>query len=576
MNILNKSIGIDLGTTYSCVGYYNNGKVEIITNKDGEKIIPSFFSLSDNNEILIGNEAKENINLKTIYDIKRLIGKNYSEIDLKYLSYNIIDKNGKPYVNLFNKDYSPEDISSLILIHLKKMAEKYLGFEIENAVITVPAYFNDSQRQATREAGISAGLNVLRIINEPTSAAIAYGIDKIEDTVNQRIIIVIDLGGGTTDISLLALEDGVFEVLATSGNCNLGGSDIDNIIVNYMAENLNLDLSNKIILKDLKLIAEVIKKKLSQQNLVKITDNLNITVDNFNNLCMDIFKKFLEPINSVVHNSNLDDINEIILVGGTTRIPKIRELISDYFNNKKKLHFDINPDEAIATGAAIHAAILSGCNLYDKKLDEIVLLDIIPLSLGIETDGGLMSILIPKGSTIPIKKTQIFSTAYDNQTFVKIKIFEGERILAEQNNKLDEFIISDISPQPKGVPKIEITYYINNNGILEVSAIEKSSGKNEKCIISRNKFINDTDKINDLIEEANKLKDEDNIYKHQIEIKNKLLNLCNNILNNKHKYKSEIIIKATIINNDSHSDNFNDSSSEIIYNQLVDLIINNN
>lgn len=560
---MNCAIGIDLGTTYSCVGIYKNGKVEIITNENGEKIIPSFISLSDNDDIIIGSDAKKSNNLKTIYDIKRLIGKNYSESDLNYLSYNVINKDNKPYITLKNKEMSPEELSSIILIYLKDMAEKYLGYNVSDAVITVPAYFNDAQRQATKIAGINAGLNVLRIINEPTAAAIAYGIDKISN--DKRIIIVIDLGGGTTDISLLSLEEGVFEVLATSGDTNLGGEDIDNILVSYIAEKLNLDLSDKNILKELKIRTEKIKKELSELNEV-IIDNLKITRDIFNNLCIDIFKKFLKPIDNI----NIHNVDDIILVGGTTRIPKMRELISDYFNNKK-LYYEINPDEAVATGAAIQAAILSG--VKDEKLEEIILLDIVPLSLGIETDGGLMTILIPKGSSVPIKKTQIFTTAYDNQTYVKIKIYEGERVIADSNNKLGEFIISDIPLNAKGIPKIEVTYYVNNNGILEVSAIEKSSGKNNKCIISQNNLTNKIDDINNIIENAEKFKNDDAIYKHKIEMKNKLLNLCNSIINNKYKYQPHIIIKASTILSDL--ENNNDIKTDILYNEFVDILSSN-
>ena len=561
---MNKAIGIDLGTTYCCVGIYNNGKVEIISNENGEKIIPSFISLSDdsNNKILIGSEAKKNKNLKTIYDIKRLIGKDYLKDEYKYLSYDIINKDNKPYINFLDKDMSPEELSSIILIYLKKMAEKYLGYTVNDAVITVPAYFNDLQRQSTKNAGYAAGLNVLRIINEPTAAAIAYGIDKI--STDKRIIIVIDIGGGTTDISLLSLEEGVFEVISTSGNTNLGGEDIDNILVSYIAEQLNIDLFDKNKLKDLKLKVEKLKKQLSDEVSVEI-DGLVITQDLFNNLCIDIFNKFLEPINIVVKNISIHEINDIILVGGITRIPKIRNLILDYFNNKN-LYYDINPDEAIASGAAIQAAILSGTN--DAILEDIILLDIVPLSLGIETDGGLMTIIIPKNSTIPIKKTQIFSTAYDNQTYIKIKIFEGERLIAESNNKLGEFIISDIPPQTKGIPKIEVTYYVNNNGILEVSAIEKASGKKEKCIISHSNLTNKSDDINKILEDANKYKNEDAIYKHKLEIKNKLVNLCYTILNNKHKFIPDIILKASSIINYLETEDYNDY--DIIYNKLVD------
>ena len=449
------------------------------------------------------------------------------------------------------------------------MSEKYLGYKVTDAVITVPAYFNDAQRQATKNAGINAGLNILRIINEPTAAALAYGIDKISE--EKRTIIVIDIGGGTTDISLLNLEEGVFEVIATSGDSNLGGEDIDNLLVSYFADNFNLNLLNKNILKDLKIKTEQLKKQLS--NLEEVEFEIEsfkkfiITRNFFNNLCIDIFKKFLTPINQI--NISKYNIDDIILVGGTTRIPKIRELISDYFNNKK-LYYEINPDEAVATGAAIQAAILSG--ITDDKLEDIILLDIIPLSLGIETDGGLMTILIPKGSSVPIKKTQIFSTAYDNQTYVKIKIFEGESVISENNHKLGEFIISDIPQNAKGVPKIEVTYYVNSNGILEVSAIEKLSGKNNIKII--NNLTLKSNEVSNIIEIADKTKNEDAIYKHKIEIKNKLLNLCNAIINNKNKYKTNIILKASSILNDFENNIDNGIRIDIIYNELVETLSN--
>ena len=558
---MNYAIGIDLGTTYSCVGIYNNNTVTIIPNNDNEKIIPSFISIDNNNDIIIGKKAKDETTIYTIYDIKRFIGKKYNINDYNYLSYNIIDKNNKPYIQLLNKEYEPEEISALILSYLKKMAESYLNHTINDVVITIPAYFNDAQRQATKKAGEIAGLNILRIINEPTAAAIAYGIDKISD--DKRTIIVIDIGGGTTDISLLELEEGVFEVIATSGNSDLGGEDIDNILVEYLADKLNVNLSNKSILKELKLKAEIIKKDLSNNYSVEISNNLFINQDIYNELCSKIFIDFLKPIENVIKDINI--IDDVILVGGTTRIPKIKDMISKYFNNKN-LYCDINPDEAVATGAAIQAAILAG--IKDNLLDNIILLDIIPLSLGIETNGGLMNVIIPKGSTIPIKKKSIFTTAYDNQTYVKIKIFEGERIISDYNNKLGEFIISDIKPQPKGIPQIEVSYYVNNNGILEVSALDKLSGKNEKYII--NNLTNKIDDVNKIISNADKYINEDNIYKNKIIIKNKLSNLCYTIIENKDRYNNNIINNANIILN--NIDNYN--NYDIIYENLINDLSN--
>jgi L1 cell adhesion molecule like protein len=366
------AIGIDLGTTYSAVGIYLDGKVEIIANDQGNRTTPSWVAFT-NDERLIGDSAKNQASsnvLNTIFDAKRLMGRKFNEQvvkdEIKTFPYKVSEsKNGNCNIHVNYKDeektFSPEEVSAMILTKMKEIAESYLGQTVTDAVITVPAYFNDAQRQSTKDAGIIAGLNVLRIINEPTAAAIAYGIDKISN--DKRIIIVIDLGGGTTDISLLSLEEGVFEVLATSGDTNLGGEDIDNILVSYIAEKLNLDLSDKNILKELKIKTEKIKKELSELNEV-IIDNLKITRDIFNNLCIDIFKNFLKPIDNI----DIQNVDDIILVGGTTRIPKMRELISDYFNNKK-LYYEINPDEAVATGAAIQAAILS--DVKDEKLEEL-------------------------------------------------------------------------------------------------------------------------------------------------------------------------------------------------------------
>ena len=604
------AIGIDLGTTFSCVAIWKDGKVEIIANDLGDRTTPSFVSFTKD-ERLVGMAAKNSIisNLSnTIYDIKRIIGRTYDDTniqeELKNYTFNIINSNNKPKISVEYKDeikeFTPEEISSMILIKMKDIAEAYLGHSVANAVITVPAYFTDAQRQATKDAGTIAGLKVLRIINEPTSAAIAYGLDKIVETAKN--ILIFDFGGGTHDVSLLSLEDGVFEVKATSGNSHLGGEDIDNRIVDYIVSDFKkqhkLDLSdNKKALRKIKTVVERAKHSLSglTQTTIDI-DSLHEGIDyksiltraKFESLCFDIFQKTLEPVIKVLSDSKISksQINDIVLVGGSTRIPRIQEILSTFFNDKE-LCKSINPDEAIAYGAAVQAAILSG--IVDSKLDQLLLIDVNPLSLGVETSGNTMTILVPRGTTLPVSKTQTFSTGVDNQPAVTIQIYEGERQLTKHNNKLGEFHLKDIPAMPRGEPQIEITYGIDANGILEVSAIEKSSGKTEKITITNDSNRLNKEDIDRMIKEAELYKKEDEILKYKLDSKNKLENYCygiySNILNNKNvkeEYKSDLDIIKQLIdevlewmsssNNDIESNDY-DTKYTDLEKQLAPLIL---